>query len=615
MKALHNSLKIMLFLTLGNLVWAQSNYKVHNLGTLEVSAVVDPMAIENDFFPLFNYKEAPNPVGSHIMEIKQQINQLFPRKEGDQIEKRSIPEPPIIEAGFDANPRQANTPTDNTMAIGYDGTNITAVNSNLQFRAEDGSLIRNFSLNSFSVSIANGVGKFDPRAIFDPESNRYAMVWLAGSNSESSTIIVAFSSSDDVREPWNLYSIDGSPQGPGLWSDYPMISFTDSELILTINLILEGEPWQTGFSETLIYQMDKEKAYAGESFELNMIDGIQFGGTNIRYLHPVKSADSTLEDELYLLSNVNFAIENDSMIMVKLTGGMDNPELEFSQLRSDINYNVSPDSPQIDGTMLYTNDARILDAFLIGDHIQFVGNSLAPNRNSSGVYHGTIPDVNNPGIVNGQILDHPDLDLGYPGIAWTGIEDNEYDAIVVAQHSSTETFAGISALYLDQDGEASEWISVREGEGFLDMLNGATERWGDYIGCQRKFNEPGIVWVSSMYPDDNNRSNSWLAALSESERQQSSTSNPLAENVNLEVFPNPAFEIVTINIDLPRNDFLYLSLDNNQGQTVHVFHNDRTRKKGLLEFSFDISSLSSGVYIFRGILGTDEIVTRKIVKE
>ena len=102
---------------------------------------------------------------------------------------------------------------------------------------------------------------------------------------------------------------------------------------------------------------------------------------------------------------------------------------------------------------------------------------------------------------------------------------------------------------------------------------------------------------------------------SEAERQQSSTSNPIAEDINLDVFPNPAFEIVTINIDLPRNDYLYLSLDNNQGQTVHVFHNDRTRKKGLLEFSYDISSLPSGVYIFRGILGTDEIVTRKIVKE
>ena len=223
MKAILYALEIIFFLSLGNVALGQSSYKVNNLGTLEVSAVVDPMAIDNDFFPLFSYKEAPNPVGSRIVEIKEQINQLFPRKEGSQLEQRSVPEPPVIEIGFEANPRQANTPTDNTMAIGYDGTNITAVNSNLQFRAEDGSLIRNFSLNSFSTSIANGVGKFDPRVIFDPESNRYAMVWLAGSNSESSTIIVAFSSSDDVREPWNLYSIDGSPQGPGLWSDLSLI--------------------------------------------------------------------------------------------------------------------------------------------------------------------------------------------------------------------------------------------------------------------------------------------------------------------------------------------------------------------------------------------------------
>ncbi|MEZ5014184.1 MAG: hypothetical protein R2794_07820 [Chitinophagales bacterium] len=43
-----------------------------------------------------------------------------------------------------------------------------------------------------------------------------------------------------------------------------MIAITEHELFFTINLIIPDEPWQTGFSETLIWQMDLDKiTYAG----------------------------------------------------------------------------------------------------------------------------------------------------------------------------------------------------------------------------------------------------------------------------------------------------------------------------------------------------------------
>ena len=592
---------------------AQLEYNVKNLGVIHPAATVNPMELDGDLFPAMIYKEAPKHTTSELAAVKNKVSELYPRKESTLLDSRSGVEAPVVDFGFAANPRQPSSPTDNSFAIGYDGVNVSVINSNIQFRSEEGAFIRNFSLELFSDGLGFGAGKFDPRTIFDTESNRFVMTWLAGNDSNSSTIIIAFSSSEDPTEPWFLYEIDGSPQGPGIWSDYPMISLTDSELILTMNLVRDFEAWQTGFHETLVYQMDKENAYIGESLNLNLIDGITFGGQPIRNIHPVKSADSELEDDLYLLSNRNFAIDNDTIFMMHLTGGLDNPEIEVEMLLSDVPYSVSPNGQQISGEPLATNDSRVLDAFRIGNHIQFVSNALDPDRGSSGVFHGTIEDVTNPDGVIGRILNHPDFDIGYPGIAWTGIDETETDAIVVAQHSSSTAFAGISSMYLDDQADASDWIIVKDGVGYVDLL-GAEERWGDYIGCQRKFNEPGVVWLSSMIADAANRTTTWVAALSEFDRQQSSTEEPREALYGVTVSPNPVIDRATITMQIPRKDVLHLSLNDINGQQVHLFHNSRAKKVGELEFSFDMSTLASGVYIFRGSLGGDEIVSQKIVK-
>jgi cytochrome c-type biogenesis protein CcmH/NrfF len=37
---------------------------------------------------------------------------------------------------------------------------------------------------------------------------------------------------------------------------------------------------------------------------------------------------------------------------------------------------------------------------------------------------------------------------------------------------------------------------LKSGESAVDILQDSVERWGDYTGIQRKFNEPNTAWIS-----------------------------------------------------------------------------------------------------------------------
>ena len=84
------------------------------------------------------------------------------------------------------------------------------------------------------------------------------------------------------QEDWNIYTLPGNPNGLDEWTDYPMISITNDHVFLTINLLKDGETWQAGFIETIIWQMGKTSGYDGAALDVTRIDGITFGDQNIK---------------------------------------------------------------------------------------------------------------------------------------------------------------------------------------------------------------------------------------------------------------------------------------------------------------------------------------------
>ena len=80
------------------------------------------------------------------------------------------------------------------------------------------------------------------------------------------------------------------------------------------------------------------------------------------------------------------------------------------------------------------------------------------------------------------------------------------------------------------------------------------------------------------------------------------------------MFPNPIIDRVTVAIEINSKEKLNLSLYNMEGQLVTQFYNSTPKRLGKLNFSFELTSLSAGSYIFTATQGGQEIVSKTLVK-
>jgi len=171
----------------------------------------DPITIHSEF------QKAPKPI-SNVDEIKAKLdaqrkrNSYYLHKSGSyQAPNDSLK---LIDMeGFRGNPNaNSGIPNDNTLAVNNEGVVISAVNSHVHILDKDGNVLWFRILNiigQFDVGVLNRT--YDPKVIFDPINERFILVFLQGSTSDDTRIIVGFSETSDPLEAWNFYQITGKP--------------------------------------------------------------------------------------------------------------------------------------------------------------------------------------------------------------------------------------------------------------------------------------------------------------------------------------------------------------------------------------------------------------------
>ncbi len=591
---------------------SQVEYSSNFIEKVPLREVVNIGANSPDFIPNIQYIEGPKQTSTELEKVKQTIKKLYPKKYDliPELESRSV-DGPILLNGFAGNVNDGSLPEDNHIAISNEGKIIAVANSNVALREIDGTVIRNRTLDSFTGTAADGLSKFDPRVIYDPEMDKFIFTCLAGNNSTSTVIILAFSQTNDVNGDWNIYELNGNPRGDNTWSDYPMISVTDTEFFLTMNLLRDNESWQNGFEESVIYQIDKNNGYNGEALTIRYWSDINFEGKAIRNLCPIKYAGENLNEKMYFLSNRNFAIQNDTFFLLTIDTEQTNATLDIQHVSADFSYGAPPNANQTTGA-LQTNDARVLDGILIEDQIQFVGNSLNTINGFADAYHGVISNVSSNPSISGQLIGGSNIEYGYPGIAWSGNDLSEDESIIVVSHTALDRNPGISA-FLYRNGELSERTEIKEGMDFISNFGGLTDRWGDYIGIQRKYNEPGKVWTSGTYGSIINRSFTFINEIS-SPNVVSNTEEPLKESLDAKLFPNPAYNKMQFSFEVFDYEPIEIAIFNVNGQLVELLYKDQPKKLGLIKFSFNVDALETGLYLFSVKVGNDIIHTDQIIK-
>ena len=506
--------------------------------------VFNPKAIKPAFKAKIVSLEAPVPGGtsyrSALLELKKEAGKRTPRRSGMLKSDEGELDEAIPLNGFSmrrlgkypVNGELKDTvlnvsggiPLDNTLAISNDNYLMCGVNSKLYMHDLNQGLEptdSNIFVQDFADFASGTSSPFDPKLLYDSENDRFIATFLTGRSPSTSGIILAFSTTNNpAKDPWNVYRVSGNPLNNDTWTDYPAIAMTEDELFYTVNLLVPGGDWKLTFSSTIIWQFDKESGYNGDTIlKTNLWSDISMDGRNLRNLAPVQGGDSLQGPNMYFLSNRNFDYSNDSIFIVEVTGKIDDPDatLVVSVVKADKPYGLPPNGRQANSDPndpsdgFDTNDARVLGSFKVGDDIQFVANTIdfSPGRGHAAVYHGIIRNVSNNPSISANTIGHDSLDFGYPNIVYTGTSNCESSALIAFNHTSPTHFSGVS-MVKSLDTNYSALTPLKKGYGYVDRIPGSYERWGDYFGLQRKYNEPGVVWSAGFFGLENLGSATWI---------------------------------------------------------------------------------------------------------
>jgi hypothetical protein len=519
-------------------------------------------------------------------------------KKNQIFNKQNAPSPQVEES-FNGNGLTQGTPNDNDMAISNSGIVVSVVNTNITIFNDTGKVLSSKSLATFANALGSLNRTFDPRVIYDPIEDRFVVVFLQGSTSADTRVILAFSATADPTQNWNFYVLPGNVTGDSSWSDYPIISLSKTELFVTLNRVKDNTPWQTGFITSYIWQCDKKAGYAAaDTINPKLWHDITYNGASIWSVCPVKGGSTLYGPNMYFLSQRPSDLSNDTVFLHEITNThkSGNAILKTKVLRTNTAYGLQPNAIQPNGKKLQTNDARVLSACYENWVIHYVGNTIDTSLFVPAVYYGRLYGASgNTPTIEGKIISYDTMDIGYPSISYMGNGKGDNSMLITFSHVSPTLFPGTSVVFADRNGNISDPVIVKYGIGNINVIADSVNRWGDYTGNQRKYNEPGVCWVNGSYGTASESNRTWIAKLRSADPTLS-IFKPKPSGITTHVYPNPTAETVTVDFIMENSQFIELSILDLGGKTVAHLLRDKA-KSGLNRFTFSANDLPNGTYI------------------
>lgn len=615
---------------------AQQNIEVEKR-QVKASWITNPAEFLDDFQLTLTHLEAPFPGGDEARTLidkrKKESANLFPRTSTvyENKNERDVSDSLIQLENFPVRfflndvPLLGGTPNDNTLAISNSGKLLTSFNTQIWgYDVENDTFMfrdnaKHPSFNQFLNGYSNGSYSlyfpFDPKLLYHPGLDRFILIFLTGRDPSNSGVVVSFSSTGNPSDVWYSYLLSGNPLNDNTWTDYPQIAMNEHSLYLSLNQLYPDSSWITGFSQTVIWQMDLAEGFGGAStLNTKLWSGANFNGSKLRYLRPVKNGLGPIGNDMYFVANRPFDVQNDTVFLVKIEGDVtdNNENIQVTALKSNVAYGLPPDAIQPNNHLFLTNDARALGAVRMQNEIQFVGNTVDAVSGKCAIYHGIIEDVTNPSLY-ANIINHPSRDLGYPNIDFVGKYAEGRDVLIFFNHTSATEPSGNSAVFFNQNRAYGPIKTLKTGETYVDIITGNDERWGDYSGIQRKFNEDNKAWVAGYFSYGTQRPGIWVSEIS------TPNTLPMAimeknKTALVKSFPNPTKDFITIQFNLEKKQTIRVELCDATGKLVRVLAADEV-KDGNNQLRMSLLPLTSGLYYVNIMADSGLVISQKIIKE
>lgn len=555
-----------------------------------------------------------------LMRIKVAQQKKYPYKTtAHKVLKTTAPlAAPTVSMSFVAD-SNSGTPPDNYLCVSKNNTCVSVMNSFISvLDGNTGIMTKRTGLKTMSLPVGlNNIMndyRYDPKIIYDPIEDKFICIMLNGVNA-ANYIVIGFSQTNDPKGNWNFYKFYGDYKGDTTWFDYPAITISKSEFYFTGNKLGFNTSWQAGFKNSVIYQIKKAEGYAGQPLNYKIWDSIYYQGKPIRNLHPVKNGSAIAAETPYFLSNRNFATQNDTVFLIRLTDTLNsaNANIQINPLKSNLAYGVAADGRQKDTAYtLATNDARILGAFKEGNEIQFVNTSINPSNGAASIYHGTIQQVSSNPSLQAQLLSIDSLDMAYPNISYFGVNNGTIVSVINCNYSGPRTFAGMHAI-ISKAGQYSDWTNIKKGDSNIVVLSAKQQRWGDYTGSQMDWNFPGNAWVIGIFGNAKRGYGNYMARLSSP--YNVGIPSLTEKKIKSISYPNPCYQFTAIDFTLKTAAVLNFDLYNATGQYIgHLL--TQFCEEGENRLQFNIGYLSTGVY---RLIATDvhgaPLIQESIIKQ
>ena len=164
------------------------------------------------------------------------------------------------------------------------------------------------------------------------------------------------------------------------------------------------------------------------------------------------------------------------------------------------------------------------------------------------------------------------------------------------------------------------------------------ERWGDYIGLQRKFNEISTAWTAGYVSFGSQRAGTWISEVAMPIQIDSIVENgktyyivngdtftnlngrlialgvdekPTSRTI---VFPNPTADMVSVEFSLSSNQVVAAKLYDLNGRVVQQLLNQRAQA-GKNVFTFNLAHFPQGLYVLQLESGEEIIHSEKLIRK
>lgn len=479
---------------------------------------------------------APNPRFSALDALKTSYEVKGQHTDKIDISKQDADPPLVLQSFAGQNPN--GTPLDNSIAVSKSGWILSAVNTNIRVFDSSG----NSTFIRTLAAIANSLGTlnrtFDPHVLFDPEQERFVLMFLNGSSSENTSLIIGFSETDDPRGFWNFYRLPGNVKDKKWWSDYPFMSLSRTHLLISVLLWEDGEEgWDVDAEDENLWLVGLKEAYNGDSLKVSMLNELSYAGKQLWDSRPVRGGDQLYDDHLLICNRPKDAL-NDSIFIIQIEGEAGNPiTAKIRALKATQSYGLQSNVTQLGGKKLRTNYCDIHSAYRFNKNLYFASNTMVSGNGRPGLFVGKIEDYINADVVQAQIIASDSLDLCYPSIAYAGGGWPDESAVVLCLQNSRASYPGCAVIRFDRDFNPSSPLTLKRGEGMMDVMADSLERWGDYTGAHTWFGHPGKVWVAGSFGRVNGGSQTWISLIANPDEKL--TVKEVSNNPNAMVFPNP----------------------------------------------------------------------------